>query len=46
VYEALKYALRFYWVVTPCSVEYGGQRGPPKRRYPTSTLHGFTTQLT
>jgi len=42
----------FFWVVTPCSVVVGYQRsgwrrkqhGRLKRRYPTTTLHGVTTQ--
>jgi len=35
-----------FWVVTPCSVVVGWrQHGPLKRWYPTTTLHGITTQI-
>jgi hypothetical protein len=48
--------VEFFWVVTPCSVKVGYQRlggqgrwrlqAPPKLWYPTTTLHGVTTQKT
>jgi hypothetical protein len=50
------FQVEVFWVVTPCSVVVGYQRfrgsccrhlhGPLERWYPTTTLHGFTTQKT
>jgi hypothetical protein len=40
-YMAVKIQVEVIWVVLPCS-----EVGPPKRRYPTATLHGVRTQKT
>jgi hypothetical protein len=51
------YEVEVFWVVTPCNVAVGYkdcrgpwclclQSGPLKRWYPTTTLHGVTTQKT
>jgi hypothetical protein len=53
VFTAVKIQVEVFWVVTPWSVVAGyqrfrrwRQRGLPKRWYPTTTLHGITTQTT
>jgi len=53
VYVAVKIQIEVFWVVTPCHVVVGyrpfvyifrqRQHGPPKRWYPTTTLHRVTT---
>jgi hypothetical protein len=50
----IQFRVHVFWVITPCSVVLGYQlvrgpyclhlQGPLKRWYPTTTLHGITTQ--
>jgi hypothetical protein len=42
----LEIQVEVFWVLTPCSVDAWRRRqhGPLKRWYPTTTLHGVTTQ--
>jgi len=51
---AVKIQVEVFWGVTPCSIVVGYQRfrgswkhqDPPKRRHPTTALHGVTSQKT
>jgi hypothetical protein len=56
-FTAVIFQVEVFWIVTQCSVveEYRSfgvlsyfylQYGPPKRWYPTATLHGVTSQIT
>jgi len=48
--NAVKYAVKFqvevFWILTPCSVVVKHQLSGNLRWYPTTTLHGVTTQKT
>jgi len=43
VFTVVKVQVEVFWLVTPRRWR---QQGPPKRWYPTTTLHGITTQKT